>query len=356
MAESDYSPSQSPPPGGATEARTNRDSIKKGFSDLVRFADVNFSRAKQYVTEKAGKAEAVTEYDEEFELLCNQMDQIKIMTERMLTQVVTMMQPNPNVRLEDWARTKLDRPKPSRMNAHNLLGSELTKASQVFGLETQYGTYLSHCGEVEVKIGECQQRFEDRVMKDVVTPLKAFLEIDIKNITRERKALNVKRLDLDARKASNRRAQGDKVVTTEMALREAQSEYEQQLEKVRKSLKKVVETHVNHMGYLRSFMAAQKAFYEESQAFMADLGGGTATNMTSPLLSVGGKDEEGGQESSGGRKARMLFDYNAVNDDELSVNSGEIVVVTPLPGDDEYLMAEFKGQTGKLPSTYIDYL
>ena len=47
MAEREYS--SSPPPGqhSTTDARTNRDSIKKGFSDMVRFADLNFSRAKQ---------------------------------------------------------------------------------------------------------------------------------------------------------------------------------------------------------------------------------------------------------------------------------------------------------------------
>lgn len=66
-----------------------------------------------------------------------------------------------------------------------------------------------------------------------------------------------------------------------MALREAQSEYGQQLEKVRKSLQKVVETHVNHMGYLRSYMAAQKDFYQECQAFMADMGGDGAGAPTS---------------------------------------------------------------------------
>ena len=68
-------------------------------------------------------------------------------------------------------------------------------------------------------------------------------------------------------------------VQTEMALREAQSEYEQQLAKVRKSLQKVVDTHVNHMGYLRSFMATQKAYHEECQALMADVEGGAATSL-----------------------------------------------------------------------------
>ena len=49
MAESSYSPSESPPPqsSNTTEARLNRDSIKKGFNDLRKFADTNFTRAKQ---------------------------------------------------------------------------------------------------------------------------------------------------------------------------------------------------------------------------------------------------------------------------------------------------------------------
>ena len=34
-------------PGSATDARMNRDSIKKGFSDFRKFAGTNFFRAKQ---------------------------------------------------------------------------------------------------------------------------------------------------------------------------------------------------------------------------------------------------------------------------------------------------------------------
>ena len=48
------------------------------------------------MTEKAGKAESLTTFDEEFESLCVQVDQIKVMTERMLSQMVVMIQPNPS--------------------------------------------------------------------------------------------------------------------------------------------------------------------------------------------------------------------------------------------------------------------
>jgi len=48
------------------------------------------------VTEKTGKAESVTEFGKEFELLCNQMEQIKGVAEKMLTQVEMLVQPNPS--------------------------------------------------------------------------------------------------------------------------------------------------------------------------------------------------------------------------------------------------------------------
>ena len=43
------------------------------------------------------------------------------------------------------------------------------------------GGYLVRCGEVEFKIGTSWKLFRDRVQKEFTTPLKAFLEVDVKN-------------------------------------------------------------------------------------------------------------------------------------------------------------------------------
>ena len=48
------------------------------------------------MTEKAGKAEGVTEFDREYESLCEKLDHIKTTTEKMLVQIETIMQPNPS--------------------------------------------------------------------------------------------------------------------------------------------------------------------------------------------------------------------------------------------------------------------
>jgi hypothetical protein len=63
-------------------------------------------------------------------------------------------------------------------------------------------------------------------------------------------------------------------IQAETELRTAQADYDAQLEKVRKALKKIVETHVNHMGYLKTFMVAQREFFAECQVHLGDLEGG----------------------------------------------------------------------------------
>jgi len=55
------------------------------------------------MTEKAGKADEVTSFDEDFEGLCFKVDQIKLVTERMLSQVEAMVQPNPSELCVCWS-------------------------------------------------------------------------------------------------------------------------------------------------------------------------------------------------------------------------------------------------------------
>ena len=70
----------------------------------------------QYVTERAGKADSVTEYDSEYETLCTQLDQIKVATEHTLTQVETVVEPNPS----QWSLLALSQPSVSVLCSEDL--------------------------------------------------------------------------------------------------------------------------------------------------------------------------------------------------------------------------------------------
>ena len=94
---------------------------------------------------------------------------------------------------------KLDRPQRQTTSPQEMLGLEMTRAGKEFGPETQYGKlcpcgvtvpctclaatggYLLRCGEVEYKMAQTKRRYREKVERDFLTPLRAFLEVDIKN-------------------------------------------------------------------------------------------------------------------------------------------------------------------------------
>ena len=54
-----------------------------------------------------------------------------------------------------------------------------------------------------------------------------------------------------------------RILQAEVELRVAQAEFDVQLSKVRDGTKKAIQTHVHYMGYLKSFMSAQKDYHQE---------------------------------------------------------------------------------------------
>lgn len=44
------------------------------------------------------------------------------------------------------------------------------------------GAFLERCSEIESKLAESGKRFQEKATSSFITPLKAFLEIDIKNV------------------------------------------------------------------------------------------------------------------------------------------------------------------------------
>jgi hypothetical protein len=57
------------------------------------------------------------------------------------------------------------------------------------------------------------------------------------------------------------------------------------------------------------------------------------------------------------RQARVLCDYDSQDPSELSLIAGEIIdIVSTIPNDPDYVHAERGHQTGKIPSSYLEFL
>ncbi|XP_047380010.1 endophilin-B2 isoform X10 [Sciurus carolinensis] len=369
--------------------------MKKLASD----AGIFFTRAVQFTEEKFGQAEK-TELDAHFENLLARADSTKNWTERILRQTEVLLQPNPSARVEEFLYEKLDRKVPSRVTNGELLAQYMAEAASELGPTTPYGTTLVKVSEAEKRLGAAERDFIHAASVSFLTPLRNFLEGDWKTISKERRLLQNRRLDLDACKARLKKAKAaeakaslwnDEVDKAEQELRVAQTEFDRQAEVTRLLLEGISSTHVNHLRCLHEFVKSQTTYYAQCYRHMLDLQKqlgrfpgtfvGTPEPASPPLSSTSPTTaaatmpvvpavaslappgeaalclEEVAPSTSGTRKARVLYDYEAADSSELALLADELITVYSLPGmDPDWLIGERGNKKGKVPVTYLELL
>ncbi|XP_074546181.1 endophilin-B2b isoform X1 [Halichoeres trimaculatus] len=392
--------------------------VKKLASD----AGVFFTRAVQFTEEKLGQAEK-TELDAHLENLISRGDCTKNWTEKILRQTEVMLQPNPidhtGARIEEFIYDKLDKKLPSRTTNTELLGQFMLDAAAEFGPETPYGSTLITVGEYQKRLGGAEREFLHTSATTFLTPLRNFLEGDWRTISKERRLLENRRLDLDICKARLKKAKqaeakaaaapdfqetrprnyvlsasasallSEEVDKAEHELRVAQTEFDRQAEVTRLLLEGISSTHLNHLRCLQDFAEAQATYHAQCHHYMQDLqrelnkcansigAPNTSTAVCpSPVSSafLTGPASPGAVVSStsssrmltaeqmqlpvtGARKAKVLYDYDAHDSSELSLLADELITVYTVPGmDPDWLIGERGNDKGKVPVTYLELL
>ncbi|XP_019493478.1 PREDICTED: endophilin-B2 isoform X6 [Hipposideros armiger] len=387
--------------------------MKKLASD----AGIFFTRAVQFTEEKFGQAEK-TELDAHFENLLARADSTKNWTEKILRQTEVLLQPNPSARVEEFLYEKLDRKVPSRVTNGELLAQYMSEAASELGPTTPYGKTLIKVAEAEKRLGAAERDFIHTASINFLTPLRNFLEGDWKTISKERRLLQNRRLDLDACKARLKKAKAAEAKATtvpdfqetrprnyilsasasasEQELRIAQTEFDRQAEVTRLLLEGISSTHANHLRCLHEFVESQTTYYAQCYRHMLDLQKqlgssqgaifpgtfvGTTEPASPPLSSTSPTTtaatmpvepsmagmapsgetalclEEVAPPASGTRKARVLYDYEAADSSELALLADELITVYSLPGmDPDWLIGERGNKKGKVPVTYLELL
>lgn len=198
------------------------DTFKRSLNDASTFvsravqdaniseeASVVFNRAKQYTDEKLGRAER-TELDPHFLMLEKKTDNTKSYTERLVKNTDAVLIPNPAQRAESmfFDNVPVDKIgiKNERQTNLEYLSTDMIEAGNEFGAATPYGAALIRVGQTQAKLGESEKVYIRVGHEGMVEPLQRFLDGEMKNISRERKVLENKRLDLDACKNKVRKA------------------------------------------------------------------------------------------------------------------------------------------------------
>lgn len=379
--------------------------VKKLASD----AGVFFTRAVQFTEEKLGQAEK-TELDPHLDNLISRGDSTKNWTEKILRQTEVLLQPNPSARIEEFIYDKLDKKLPSRTTNAELLGQYMLDAAHEFGPQTPYGTTLITVGEYQKKLGSAEKEFLHTSATTFLSPLRNFLEGDWRTISKERKLLENRRLDLDICKARLKKAKqaeakaaaapdfqetrprnyvlsasasallSEEVDKAEHELRVAQTEFDRQAEVTRLLLEGISSTHLNHLRCLQDFAEAQATYYAQCHHYMHDLqrelsrsanavgaphpstaaicadpsAAGSASSSQKPGELI---VEETQLPVTGARKAKVLYDYDAHDSTELSLLADELITVYTVPGmDPDWLVGQRGNDKGKVPVTYLELL
>ncbi|XP_058891046.1 endophilin-B1-like isoform X2 [Acipenser ruthenus] len=353
---------------------------------LAADAGTFLSRAVQFTEEKLGQAEK-TELDAHLENLLAKAECTRHWTEKIMKQTEILLQPNPNVRIEEFLYEKLEKKAPTRMNNNEQLGEYMIDSGNEFGPGTAYGNALIKCGETQKQIGIAEREFIQSSAINFLTPFRNFLEGDFKTVSKERKLLQNKRLDLDAAKTRLKKARAAEArAAAEQEVRIAQSEFDRQGEITRLLLEGIGSTHAHHLRCLNDFVEAQTTYYAQCYQYMVDLQkqlGSFPTTLTSnnnqnssssaqstsdpsipvssslptPANSVVTSGFSELRASCGTRKARVLYDYDAADSSELSLLADEVIIVYSVPGmDTDWLMGERGTQKGRVPITYLELL
>uniref|UniRef100_A0A8C7I9J6 SH3-domain GRB2-like endophilin B2b n=1 Tax=Oncorhynchus kisutch TaxID=8019 RepID=A0A8C7I9J6_ONCKI len=388
-----------------------------GMRELKTSCDAGWTTSVAFTEEKLGSAEK-TELDAHLENLIARADCTKNWTEKIFRQTEVLLQPNPSARIEEFFYEKLDKKIPSRTTNGELLGQYMLDAAKDFGPGTPYGSTLITVGEYQSRLGGAEREFLQTSAINFLTPLRNFLEGDWRTISKERRLLENRRLDLDICKARVKKAKqaeakaaaepdfqetrprnyvlSASASAAEQELRVAQTEFDRQAEVTRLLLEGISSTHVNHLRCLHEFVEAQATYYAQCHQYMQELqkelsrypnsfasnaNPSTSATCPSPVSSAtlpgvsppclaststpGIAREPSGplkiqdvqQPSTGHRKAKVLYDYDAHDTSELSLLADELITVYTVPGmDPDWLVGERGNQKGKVPVTYLELL
>lgn len=107
--------------------------------------------------------------------------------------VESVLIPNPQNRVEDFIFEKMDKSKPDRMSNLEHLALDMIEAGGDFGQDLPYGQALIKVGQAEQRLGKCERDFITSSSICMVSPLRKFLEGEMKAITKERGVLETKR-------------------------------------------------------------------------------------------------------------------------------------------------------------------
>lgn len=187
------------------------------------------NRVQQYTEEKLGQFEK-TKYEPRFEAMMEAVEQNKIWTVRIIEQIDRLIQPETGEKIEGFIMSKIGQQTKDRLNAQECLGQLMKDAAAAVHDQGKLPDTLVKVGQMESSIGKGLKERNERIVTGLLQPLKSFLEVDCKNLQKEKRNLDNLRLDLDSARSRVNKAKPENQAAATAELNSVKIEFERQLE------------------------------------------------------------------------------------------------------------------------------
>ncbi|XP_055336306.1 LOW QUALITY PROTEIN: endophilin-B1-like [Paramacrobiotus metropolitanus] len=231
----------------------------------------SINRGIQRTEQCLGQASA-TEITFELQRILNELDAVNQRNAKIVDAMEKMLRKGPGITANEYIYQTREKKNTTRTNPLLQLGNEMVYAGRQFGETTTYGKCLLMIGRCEEEMGQEELRFVSQVALVYLTPLKRFMDTDLKHALKERRTLHNARLDLDASRRRLKKARlPERQAELEAAVRTNQAQYDRQVELTKLSCEAVQKEKISHIRCLLKFVDTQLDFFTKTVGLLTSL-------------------------------------------------------------------------------------
>ncbi|XP_034039624.1 endophilin-A2-like isoform X2 [Thalassophryne amazonica] len=353
-----------------------------------------FCKATQLVSEKVGASEG-TKFDEDFRDLERRADVTSKAVVEVISKTSEYLQPNPTTRaklsmLNTVSKIRGQVNSPGYPQPEGLLGECMTKYGREMGENTNFGGALVDVGESMKRMAEIKDSLDIDVKQNVIDPLQAVVEKDVKDIQYHLKKLEGRRLDYDYKKRRQGKIQDEEI-------RQALEKFHESKELAESSMHNLLETDVEQVSQLSSFVESLLQYHRQASQILEELsdrlrgrvseaqarpkreytpkprpafdfgepvnanGGPSPAPISSPVSSPAPVKYPGPSFKRSSFKSKpqpcckALYDFEPENDGELGFSEGEIITLVSQI-DENWYEGMLHGRSGYFPNNYVEVI
>uniref|UniRef100_A0A8C4R9Y6 SH3 domain containing GRB2 like 1, endophilin A2 n=1 Tax=Eptatretus burgeri TaxID=7764 RepID=A0A8C4R9Y6_EPTBU len=217
-----------------------------------------------YVSEKVGGAEG-TKLDDEFTDLEKKYDVINKAVSDVMTKTQEYLQPNlGNRMMMTVSKMRGQGKSPGYPQPEGILGDAMLKYGDEMGNNSSFGKAMAEVGEGMKKLAEVKDSLDINVQHNVLEPLQALQEKELKDIGQNLKKLESRRLDFDFKKKRQGKVPEEEVTA-------AEDKFKESYEVTSEALYNLIDSEVEQVSQLRSLVDAQLEYHQNAVTILQEL-------------------------------------------------------------------------------------